>query len=75
MEALYLLAQKLVFCNSDLGKVRDLGVFPQNLSGVHLKSVYLKSVCFMGVYLTGVHLRGVHLMGVHLIDVSNPKRF
>jgi hypothetical protein len=70
------LAQKLVFCNSDLDKSTAvlgqratkamvgrylMGVY---LTGVHVTSVYLIVACLMGVYLTGVHLMGVHLMGV-----------
>ena len=70
------LAQKLVFCNSDLDKSTAvlgqratkamvgrylMGVY---LMGVHVTSVYLIVACLMSVYLTGVHLMGVHLMGV-----------
>jgi hypothetical protein len=78
----YLLAQKLVFCNSDLDKPTTAAPFIRwetwrfspNLSGMHLKGMYLIGVCLTGVHLTGVHVLGVHLMGicltgVHLMEV------
>jgi hypothetical protein len=68
----YLLAQKLVFCNSDLDKstthIRMLMIY-LFLTGVHPTSVHLIGGCLMGVYLTDVHLTGVHLTGVHLTGV------
>jgi hypothetical protein len=66
------LAQKLVFCNSDLDKStiheRTLMIY-LFLTGVHPTSVHLIGGCLMGVYLTGVYLLGVYLTGVHLTCV------
>src|SRR5271155_2489137 len=68
----YLLAQKLVFCNSDLDKstthMRTLMIY-LFLTGVHPTSVHLIGGCLMGVYLTCVYLLGVYLTDVHLTCV------
>jgi Pentapeptide repeats (8 copies) len=68
----YLLAQKLVFCNSDLDKsttqMRTLMIY-LFLTGVHPTSVHLIGGCLIGVYLTGVYLTGVYLTGVYLTGV------
>jgi hypothetical protein len=52
------LAQKLIFCNSDLDHCLGQGATKAMVGG-----------CLIGVYLTGVHLMGVHLMVVYLIYV------
>jgi hypothetical protein len=68
----YLLAQKLVFCNSDLDKstthMRTLMIY-LFLTGVHPTSVHLIGGCLMGVYLTCVYLLGVYLTDVRLTYV------
>ena len=73
----YLLAQKLVFCNSDLDKPTTAAPFIRwetwrfspNLSGMHLKGMYLIGVCLTGVHVLVVHLMGMCLTGVHLMEV------
>src|SRR5947209_3725194 len=79
---IYLSAQKLVFCNSDLDKsttsMRTLMIY-LCLTGVHFMGLYLinmhliahfMGVLIIGVYFMAVHLMAVHLMAVYLIGVN-----
>jgi hypothetical protein len=74
----YLLALKLVFCNSDLDKstthMKTLMIY-LFLTGVHPTSVHLIGGCLMGVYLLGVYLTDVHLTGVHLMEIHFKSRY
>ena len=68
----FLLAQKRVFCKSDLDKstthMRTLMIY-LFLTGVHPTSVHLIGGYLMGMYLTCVYLTDVHLTGVYLMGV------
>ena len=74
---LYLLAQKLVFCNSYLDK-STTHEDADNLFVPHGRASHERASdrggcligrCLMGVYLMGVYLLGVHLTGVYLRGV------
>src|SRR2546430_15702796 len=72
------LAQKLVFCNSDLDKsitVCEMGSerFPQNLFGfgksIHLHKVHIYEVYAHKVHTYAVHAHEVHACEMHVYEV------